>query len=198
MSEVYDLENQGRLERLAEKLQIRGRVKSPGFRTGESALIQIAMFHHEQGENSYAFAEAITHLADWYLLFDRPREALRNYKTAWSILQDLENNEELIERLFGNVVPVPLFTSSIGIPDAFYNNGNDSGPLKFDYADLVFDVTTAGLVRNLEFISGKTEEHQVQLNKLRRFALSMRFRPRIVEGVPQHSSGNHFRYRYWY
>ena len=123
---------------------------------------------------------------------------MSRYKIAWDILQDLENSEELTERLFGNVVPVPLFTSSIEVPDAFYRNGDGSGPLEFDYANLIFDITAKGEVRNIEIVSEETEDNRQRLSKLRRLAHASRFRPQIVDGVPQSSFGHHFRYRYWY
>ena len=198
MVEIGRPEYRSMQQMLAEKLNEQRQVQPPGFQTGERALIEIAMFYQEQGYNSYGLAEAITHLADWYLIFDQTRDALKRYKIAWDILQDLENSEELTERLFGDVVPVPLFTSSIELPDAFYRNGDGSGPLEFDYADLIFDVTSKGEVRNVEIVSEETEDNRQRLSKLRRVALSSRFRPRIVDGVPQSSSGHHFRYRYWY
>tara|TARA_B110000858_G_scaffold198464_1_gene265348 strand:+ start:15084 stop:16472 length:1389 start_codon:yes stop_codon:yes gene_type:complete len=198
LMEINDPENRNRQEKFAEKMHVPRRVETSGFRSGERALIEIATFYQEQSEDPYVLAEAITHLADWYLIFDQTRDALKRYKIAWDILQDLENSEELTERLFGDVVPVPLFTSSIELPDAFYRNGDGSGPLEFDYADLIFDVTSKGEVRNVEIVSEETEDNRQRLSKLRRVALSSRFRPRIVDGVPQSSSGHHFRYRYWY
>lgn len=198
MSEIERPEYRNMQQMLAEKLNEQRRVQPPGFRTGERALLEIAMFYQEQGEDPYALAEAITHLADWYLIFDRRRGTLDNYKLAWDIVQELENSEELTEQLFGSVAPLPTFASSIETPEAFYRNEEGTEALKFDYADLIFDVTSKGLVRNVESISEETEANQAQLSKLRISVRSMRFRPLIVDGVPQRSNGNHFRYRYWY
>lgn len=198
MLEIDRPEYRNMQQMLAQKLNEQRRVQPPGFRTGERALMEIARFYQEQGDDPYALAEAITHLADWYLIFDRRRGTLENYKLAWDILQELENGEELTEQLFGKVVPLPTFASSIEPPAAFYRNEDGTEVLNFDYADLTFDVTTSGTVRNVESISEETEENQAQLSKLRISVRSMRFRPLIVDGEPQHSTGNHFRYRYWY
>ncbi len=198
MMEVDRPEHRSMQQVLAHKLNEQRRVQPAGFRTGERALIEIAMFYQEQGENSYALAEAITHLADWYLMFGRRRSTLENYKIAWDMLQELENSEELTERLFGNVAPLPSFGSTIEAPDALYRNEDGSEALNFDYADLTFDIMANGLVRNVESISEETEENQAQLGKLRMRVRSMRFRPLVIDGEPQRSNENHFRYRYWY
>lgn len=198
MMEIDRPEYRNMQQMLAQKLNEQRRVQPPGFRTGERALLEIAMLYQEQYGNSYILAEAITHLADWYLMFDRRRGMLENYKIAWDMLQELENGEELTEQLFGKVEPLPSFTSSVELPDAFYMNEDGTEELNFDYADLTFDVTAGGVVRGVKSISEETDDNQAQLSKLRISVRSMRFRPLVIDGEPQHSSENHFRYRYWY
>jgi len=198
MMEIERPEYRSMQQMLAEKLNERRPVQSPGFRTGERALMEVAQLYIEQADDPYATAEAITHLADWYLMFERRRGALDNYRLAWDLLKQQDNSEELIERLFGNVVPLPSFGSSIKTPDAFYKNEDGTEALKYDYADLVFDVTANGAVRNVESISEENEANEAQLSKLRIWVRSTRFRPMIVDGEPQRSNDNHFRYRYWY
>ena len=114
------------------------------------------------------------------------------------MLQGLENSKELTELLFGNVVPLPSFSSSIEMPGVLYRSEDGTEALNFDYADLTFDITDNGLVRNVKSISEVTEDNRAQLSKLRMSARSMRFRPRVIDGESQRSLGNHFRYRYWY
>ncbi|MEX0963142.1 MAG: hypothetical protein WDZ52_03750 [Pseudohongiellaceae bacterium] len=183
---------------LAQQLNEQRRVQPPGFRTGERALTEIVQLYQERGDDPYATAEAITHLADWYLMFGRRRGAADNYGLAWQILQQQENGEALTQRLFGKVVPLPAFASSIETPDAFYRSEDGTEALNFDYTDLTFDVTENGVVRNVESLSEETEANQAQLSKLRIWVRSTWFRPLIVDGVAQRSDGNRFRYRYWY
>ncbi len=198
MLEIDRPEYRSMQQMLAQKLNEQRAVQPPGFRTGESALREVAQLYLEQDDDPYATAEAITHLADWYLMFDRRRGALDNYRLAWEILQTQENGEELTQRLFGSVAPLPAFTSSIKTPEAFYRNEDGTEALNFDYTDLIFDVTDKGLVRNVKSVSEETEANQAQLSKLRIWVRSNRFRPLIVDGEPQRSNENHFRYRYWY
>jgi len=198
MAEIGSLEYRSMQQMLAEKLNEQRRVQPPGFQTGERALIEIAMSYQERGYNGYSLAEAITHLADWYLMFGRRQGALENYKLAWDMLQELEDSEELTQQLFGKVTPLPAFGSSIETPDAFYTNEDGTEALSFDYADLTFDVTVDGLARKVVSISEETQENKAQLGKLRRSVRSMRFRPVLIDGEPARSFENHFRYRYWY
>ena len=198
MMEIDRPEYRNMQQRLAEKFNDSRRVQPAGFRTGERALMEIVMLYQNQGGDTYALAEAITHLADWYLIFGRRLGTMENYQLAWDMLQRLESSEELTQRLFGNVTPLPAFASSIETPDAFYRNEDGSEALSFDYADLTFDVTANGLVRNVKSISEETQDNRMQLGKLRMSVRSMRFRPLVIDGEPQRSSENHFRYRYWY
>ncbi len=198
MMEIDRPEYRNMQQMLAQKLNEQRRVQAPGFRTGERALLEIVEYYMESGDDAYALAEAITNLADWYLIFERRRGALDNYELAWQVLQDEENSAELTQRLFGNVTPLPSFASSIETPSAFYQAGDESEALNYDYADLMFDVTENGLVRNVKSVSEETESNQAQLSKLRIATRSSRFRPLIVDGKPQTTRGNYFRYRYWY
>ena len=198
MAQIDKSEYRTRQQVFAEQMNEQRQVQPSGFRTGERALLEVVMLYQEKGYGTYALAEAITHLADWYLIFGRRQSALKSYKLAWDMLQGLEDSEELTQQLFGSVTPLPAFGSSIEVPDAFYRTEDGSQALRFDYADLTFDVTENGLARNVESISEETEDNQAQLGKLRNSTRSMRFRPLVIDGEPQRSFENHFRYRYWY
>lgn len=198
ITEIERPEYRNAQQMLAEKLNEQRQIDPPGFRTGERVLIEIAEFRREKSDDVYALAEAIADLADWYLIFGRRRGAEENYALAWQILQGQENAEELTQRLFGQVASLASFASSIETPQAFYQVGGESAGLDFDFADLLFDVTETGLVRNVKNITEETEANQAQLSKLRISIRSSRFRPMIVDGEPVRSRENLFRYRYWY
>ena len=198
MSQIDKSEYRTRQQVFAKQMNEQRQVQPSGFRTGERALLEVVMFYQEQGYGTYSLAEAITHLADWYLIFGRRQSALKSYKLAWDMLQGLEDSEELTQQLFGSVTPLPAFGLSIEVPDAFYRTEDGSQALRFDYADLTFDVTENGLARNVESISEETEDNQAQLGKLRNSTRSTHFRPLVIDGEPQRSFENHFRYRYWY
>ena len=173
-------------------------VLPPGFKSGEQALREIVEYYGEKGDAPYELAEAIANLADWHLLFGRQKQANDFYRVAWQGLQEQENSEELTDRLFGEVVPLPTFAKSVDNPASVYQTNSESDALNHDFADVMFDVTASGLVRNAKMVSEETIENSRHLSRLRSIIRDTYFRPLIVEGKPQRSEGNYFRYRYWY
>ena len=74
----------------------------------------------------------------------------------------------------------------------------ESEPLAYDFADLSFDVTENGSVRNIRMLSEETAVNSNLLARLRRNVRLTFFRPLIIDGEPERSDDNQFRYRYWY
>lgn len=170
----------------------------PGFQSGERALAEISDYYRERDDAPFELADAIANQADWYLIFNRRSQANEYYREAWQVLQEQDNSEELTDRLFGQVVPIPTFAKSVENPVAIYQANDESDALQHDFADLVFDVTASGLVRNATVITEETTEKSSHHARLRGIVRDSLFRPIIVDGEPQRSYGNHFRYRYWY
>ncbi len=182
---------------LRDSLNEQGRMLPRGFRSGEVALLDIIDFHNEEFSSVYDLAEAITNLGDWYIIFARRRAAGQKYAQAYQLLLDQDNGEELIKQLFGQVVPIPTFRRPTNLEKATSHDPDRSG-LRSDYADLSFDVTASGVVRNVRMLSEITDENTLQLDRLRREAGLSTFRPKLVEGRPVSSDDNQFLYRYWY
>lgn len=171
-----------------------------GFTSGAKALIQILQHEIERRDDALAIAEAFANLADWYLLFGRGDEAEEQYMNAWRLLANQDNGDALLEAAFGRIVRMPTFATDAQI-DAQWLDSGDEAPaqtLRFDYADVMFDVSSGGSVRNVRMITQETEENEIQLRKLRRMVRDSTFRPIIKGGVPQRSEDNVLRYRYWY
>ncbi len=169
-----------------------------GYRVGANALQEVATYYAENGDDPYLLAEAIADMADWELLFERRQTAMEMYARAWDVLAEQDNSEELLQRLFGQVIPVPAFAelpTNLLMGSA---SSQDRPGLQYDYADVVIGVTQYGAPRDITIISEETEENSRQLNQLRRAIRSKIFRPMIVDGQAQDSEGHHFRYRYWY
>lgn len=169
-----------------------------GYRAGESALQEVVDVYRERGDSPYQLAEALANLADWQLIFGRTQTAEGLYGEAWQILAERENGEELIDRLFGQVIPIPTFAR---LPSNLLMGSSDSQQkpsLHHDYADVRFDVSQNGAPRNVEVLTEETEGNGRQLSRLRREVLRSTFRPLIVDGHRVESEGHLFRYRYWY
>lgn len=171
-----------------------------GFTSGAQALIQILQHEIERRDDALAIAEAFANLADWYLLFGRGDEAEEQYMNAWRLLANQDNADALLEAAFGRIVRMPTFATDAQI-DAQWIESGDEAPaqtLRFDYADVMFDVSSGGSVRNVRVITQETDENEFQLRKLRRMVRDSTFRPIIKGGEPRRSEDNVLRYRYWY
>lgn len=198
MQELARVEYRNDRSILLGKLDVRGAVIPLGFRVGERALMDIASVYAGEEDSIYEFAEAVAEIGDWYLLFARRNLAYERYQQAWTILQELENGSELIDQLFGQVAALPTFSNSV---DGLVSNLVPSGknePVNADFADVSLDVTTNGVVRNLELLTERTPQSMPLLSRLLRKVRNSNFRPVIVDGKPVRSNGLHFRYRYWY
>ncbi len=183
---------------LRRRISAGDETSSQGFQTGEKALLAVLNHEREEADSPQALAEAIADLADWYLLYHQRRAAAELYAEAWQVLSEAENSEELLESFFGHVVPLPTFLAAPTSLVFSSANARDITELQMDYADLVFDVTENGVVRNLEIVSNENEENFAIIGRLRREVRDAIFRPIIKDGEMIRTSGNQFRYRYWY
>ena len=168
-----------------------------GFRSGENALLDIVDYYSEESSSRVDLAAAISNLGDWYVIFNQRRQARESYNVAWQILAELDNCDELIQQFFGQVLPIPTFGRPTNLETAPPNDSMLEG-LRSAYADVIFDVSAMGAVRNLRMQSEITEENSDQLSRLRREIRRSTFRPLIIEGQPVISQDHQFRYRYWY
>ena len=199
MQEAYRAENRLSQDLLRSQLNESANYGFRGFQSGENALRDIVEYYRNPPDSVYDLAEATTNLGDWYLLFDRRRLATEMYQQAWNLLAAEEDGEELIQQLFGQVVPLPTFigksTDKMIATTALVR---DATAMLYDHVDLSFDVTERGTVRNVEILSEQTEANSDQLLRVSQEVRRSHFRPLIIEGVRVRSDGNRFRYRFWY
>ncbi len=200
------LEDLNRPEFRNTQTMMRERLSQPrgtgvqGFTSGAQALIRILQHELDRRDDALAIAEAFANLADWYLLFGRGDEAEQQYKNAWGLLANQPNADALLEAAFGRIVHLPTFADERGSVEnlAGARGQPNAEGLRYDYADIAFDVSSNGSVRNVKIISAETEDNELQLRRLRRMVRDSYFRPIIKGGVPQRSQNNVLRYRYWY
>ena len=172
--------------------------ESRGYASGARALTEILRYEIDKRDDVLALADAFTNLADWYLIFGRRRAAEEQYSNAWRLLANQPNADALHKAYFGRIVPMPSFVGERNRGYELDAVRQSDEPLDSDYADLIFDVTDTGVVRDVRTLSAETEDNKNQLSRLRRVVRSSHFRPIIIDGIPQRSENNVFRYRYWY
>ncbi|HAG71212.1 MAG TPA: hypothetical protein DCL66_03335, partial [Gammaproteobacteria bacterium] len=185
-------------DQLRRRLISSERSASRGFQAGEEALLNILAQRQVEDGLSVPLAEANANLGDWYLMFGRRKAAVQQYASAWQIIADLEDHPELLAEFFGHVVPLPSFLDAPTSLVFASEKGKDTKELEVGFVDLRFDVTENGVVRNLEIVSGESEEKALILGRLQRQVRSSVFRPMLEDGIAIRSIGNQFRYRYWY
>ena len=168
------------------------------FSLGEAALQDIINYHIQEDGSVFAIAEAITHLADWYLLFERRTIAQSRYLQAWSLLSTEPDGDQLKQRLFGNVVPLPTFIEGPKNLEMRGSVPKVQSKLNYSIADVSFSVSITGSVRDVKILAEEDEENANVLSRLRRAVRFSKFRPQIEKGRPINSEGHVFRYRYWY
>ena len=190
-------EFRARQENLRQKLNSRT-IYPRSFSLGEAALKDIINYHIQKNGSVFLIAEAITHLADWYLIFDRRSSAQNRYLQAWSLLSTESDGDQLKEKLFGRVVPLPTFMDGPKNLEMRASIPKVRSNLKNSTADVSLSVTIAGGVRDLDVLTEENEENANLLSRLRRSVRFSKFRPVIEKGRPVHSAGHVFRYRYWY
>ncbi|NKB34604.1 MAG: hypothetical protein GKR91_16040 [Pseudomonadales bacterium] len=185
-------------ELLRDQVNEGGSILPQGYGIGEAALRDIAQYYEDSSDDVYATAEVITHLADWYLMFERRRTAEAHYLRAWEMLAAEENGDELIQQLFGQVVQIPTFNNAPRNLQISSNTSSTTESLSFSYADVSLTVTASGSARNVEIITEETEENAEILSRLQREVRISKFRPLLEAGEPIRSDEHQFRYRYWY
>ncbi len=185
-------------ELLAARLNQPQPVAPAGYRVGESALQEVVAAYERAGDDVFALAEAHANLGDWYIVFERRRIADEHYKQAWDLLAEQENGEELLNRLFGQVTPLPTFVTE---PRAILRRGTEllsPADLQEGMADLSFTVTRNGSVRNVVLLTEETPENTGQVTRVARELRQSRFRPIVVDGAAVESDDNLVRIRFWY
>ncbi len=189
----------GEQDNLRRLLNESGSALPMGFRKGELALEQVIAFYEEQENvDVQSLAEAKTNLADWYLIFQRRRDAEDLYLEIWNMLGEQENGEELQAKFFGTPIQIPTYDETPRRINLRGSERPDRGQLVADYGDFSFEVSRWGEVRRVELVGEETAENAGQLRRVAREMRRIYFRPTLVDGVPVLTEDNRVRVRFWY
>lgn len=155
----------------------------------DSVRVQIPLETH---------VRAVVDLADWHLLAGNRYAAARNYTIAEELMAGSEDALALREQLFSGVTRIPSFLDSSNHAAAVLYNPELGTQMQSGFADVMFDIARDGSVRNLEFLTERTEENYRHLNRLRAGISRSIFRPHIEQGETVLTKDQIFRFRYWY
>ncbi len=180
------------------------------YRSGRAALekiVDIHVKHPDLTRRSYAYA--LTQTGDWFQRFSKRDASTHYYQEAYTLLTGAGAESTELDELFGKPISldalnVPrmmaasLSTPSLDTDPSRAIEGIDmSEKTDIDLQELVtaeledtayvvvqFDVTSSGIVRNLEFIMTNPEDDS-RLRRMARERINITpFRPRLENGQP--------------
>jgi hypothetical protein len=156
-----------------------GPVTINNFPAGERALQTIIQIHRTHNSPTPVIAQAILDLADWHLLFEKTREAYPLYEIAYELMEGVDGFP--MEDFFGQPklihFPAPIDPSAPEVPDRTAEG----------LVSVQFDITERGAARRLTTLDSVPEG--MMDFRVRKSIRASRFRPPLVNGEPQMTSG---------
>ncbi|MCB1648940.1 MAG: hypothetical protein H7A05_07830 [Pseudomonadales bacterium] len=181
-----------------------GRENGPRGREtgGELALQQIIDYYNDPNreaseENLLGRARALAELGDWYLMRERRQAAMRAYKDAYDQLAAAPDGEELLPRVFGEIVFLPAFSRFDAQRKEAVGVGPDTGA-RMGYVDMAFDVSEYGRLSNFEVLAVEPEDAVRADVQVISAIKSTLVRPRIIAGEATESRLERYRFSFWY
>jgi tetratricopeptide (TPR) repeat protein len=158
------------------------------FTQGRDAFTKFAeSVNQDASRTPLERADAYAQLGDWYLVFDKPRTAGETYARAFDILQEVDRSRKLVDDYFG--APKPL--DFMDIPQY---NPEVQQELAGELLEVSMTITRNGRVRDLEILQMPGDLDEEQERQLRKELSGLRFRPRVVAGLPE--TTDHFVWQY--
>lgn len=175
-----------RMEQMLEEAEARQELISESYRTGKNAMIRITDIYANNPElPADAYGIALTHLGDWYLLFNKRTTARKTYQTAYAKLEESGMQPEDIDRLFSTPRSLPALRMPFE-----YEDDDANSP----YVIARFDVSKTGRARNIEIIESSQAGDESLKRQAKRTIAATRFRPRIEDGQPVETPGVNIKY----
>ncbi|MEP6160563.1 MAG: hypothetical protein ABJ171_09360 [Halieaceae bacterium] len=162
------------------------------YRNGIKTMQQVVtIMEQQEGPDPVQLAQAKIALADWHLWWDNVARAVQSYEEAWQLLET--DGSRLTD-------PNALFQGPVELPavPVFHPGGFSPVDDERAHATVLFDVSRAGRVRQLEVVQQTPPEHMGARVVLFDMMKEMRFRPIVREGkvVVAESVIRDYRYEY--
>lgn len=130
----------------------------------------------DQSSTQLRYAEALTNLGDWYLVFEKTRTSRRLYEEAYAVLAQSEEYSELAQSYMATPQPVYFFSPE---PVVFEEVPAENQQLSLDVS---MTVTSLGDVRYVEILNPPEVLNEEQLSAIKRQLREMPFRPALKGG----------------
>ena len=165
-----------------------GPVTINNFPAGERALQTIIQIHRTHNSPTPVIAQSILDLADWHLLFEKTRDAFPLYEIAYELMEGVQDFP--LEDFFGEPklihFPAPVDPSAPDVPESTAEG----------LVTVQFDITDRGAPRALTTMESVPEG--MMDFRVRKSLRASRFRPPIVDGIPQATSDYTYTHTFTY
>ena len=149
------------------------------------ALKQIVQIHEAQPDLPKAsHARALVHLGDWNLLRGKKTTAHKNYKSAYQLLTDSGEYQEVIEELFSKPQNLPALRLPLPEVDNKLEEEKTTSVLAS------FDVSRSGRAKNVKILESEPADATSARRKAKKTIRGRLYRPRIENGEPVDTVGN--------
>ena len=152
------------------------------------ALKQIVQIHENNPDlPKDSHARALVHLGDWNLLRGKKTTAYQSYKSAYQLLVDSGEHQEVVKELFGKPQNLPALR--LPLPDVDEKIEEE----KTTTVLASFDVSSTGRAKNVQIIESEPPDATSARRKARKTIRGRLYRPRFENGEPVATVGNKIR-----
>ena len=148
-------------------------------------IVQIHETNPDLPRDSHA--KALVHLGDWNLLRGKKTTAHKNYKSAYQLLADTGEHQEVIEELFGKPQNLPALRLPLPEIDDKLEQGKTTSVLAS------FDVSSTGRAKNVHILESEPADATSARRKAKKTIRGRIYRPRFENGEPVNTVGNKIR-----
>ena len=148
-------------------------------------IVQIHEANPDLPRDSHA--KALVHLGDWNLLRGKKTTAHKNYKSAYQLLADSGEHQEVIEELFGKPQNLPALRLPLPEIDDKLEQEKTTSVLAS------FDVSSTGRAKNVQILESEPADATSARRKAKKTIRGRLYRPRFENGEPVDTVGNKIR-----
>ncbi len=148
-------------------------------------IVQIHETNPDLPRDSHA--KALVHLGDWNLLRGKKTTAHKNYKSAYQLLADTGEHQEVIEELFGKPQNLPALRLPLPEIDDKLEQEKTTSVLAS------FDVSRTGRAKNVQILESEPPDATSARRKAKKTIRGRIYRPRFENGEPVNTVGNKIR-----
>lgn len=159
------------------------------YAKGKKSMLRIVdIYNNNQDLPKDGHALALTHLGDWYLLFNKRNSAAKSYDEAYKLMSENEDTKKEIDSFFSHPRILPTIKLPVEEDPDTEIKENPS------YVVAMFNVSPTGRARNIEIVESNPVDDTSIKRKAKKSIASSKFRPRFENGIPVETTGVKIRY----